>query len=165
MKNEIYATQQTGSALFRLFSALGLFAAILLGSTTPVNAKAPVNTGLLNNVAIKGYDPVAYFIEAKPVKGSKKFRTEWKGAHWHFSSETNKKTFEANPEAYAPQYGGYCAWAVSQGYTAGIDPAVWDIIDGKLYLNYNKSVQADWSKGLPHLIDDADKNWPEILKN
>ncbi|MEM1223957.1 MAG: YHS domain-containing (seleno)protein [Verrucomicrobiota bacterium] len=148
--------------LLKLLSVVALVFG--LGAVPAANAQSSVNTGLFNNTAIKGYDPVAYFVEAKPVKGSKKHRVEWNGANWHFASEANKAAFEADPEAYAPQFGGFCAWAVSQGYTAGIDPDAWDIVDGKLYLNYSKSVQATWSEDRANLIEKANQNWPEILE-
>ena len=114
--------------------------------------------------AIKGYDPVAYFTAGKPVKGNKKYKVEWNDAKWLFSSQENADLFKADPSKYAPQYGGYCAYAVSQGITASIDPDAWAIVDGKLYLNYSQSVQKRWDADRPTYIADADKNWPEILK-
>jgi YHS domain-containing protein len=103
-------------------------------------AEAPVYTGILNNVAVSGYDPVAYFTDGKPVKGNAKFATNYKGAEFRFASANHLAAFKANPAKYAPQYGGYCAWAVSQGYTASADPSVWKIVGGKLYLNYNQEI-------------------------
>lgn len=114
--------------------------------------------------AIKGYDPVAYFTESKAVKGDKQHTVEWNGASWYFASADNAELFKAEPEKYAPQYGGYCAYAVSQGITAKIDPQAWTIDNGKLYLNYNKSVLDRWNEDRTNHIIDADKNWPEILK-
>ena len=114
--------------------------------------------------AIRGYDPVAYFTEGKPVKGSSDFETEWKGATWRFASAANREAFLADPEKYAPQYGGYCAWAVSQGQTAPIEPEQWSIVDGKLYLNYNADVQAKWKADVPGFIARADENWPKVLE-
>jgi len=113
--------------------------------------------------AIDGYDPVAYFKQNKAVEGSNNFTHEWNDAKWYFSSAENKADFIANPEKYAPQYGGYCAWAVSQGSTAPTDPNAWSIEDGKLYLNYNQSVQTTWLKDVPGHIKSADKNWPALL--
>jgi len=87
-------------------------------------------------LAIKGYDPVAYHKEGKPVKGSNKFELKWKDATWRFASTEHRDLFRADPEKYAPRYGGYCAWAVAQGTTASVDPKnAWKIVDGKLYLN------------------------------
>ena len=126
--------------------------------------KDPVYTGNFTNVAVEGYDPVAYFTEGKPVKGDKDFTTEYQGAEWRFSSQANLDAFLADPEKYAPQYGGYCAWAVSQGYTAKGDAKHWKIVDGKLYLNYNSSIQKKWEKDIPGFIQSADASWPTVLE-
>ena len=126
------------------------------------HAEKPVNTTLFG-IAIKGYDPVAYFTDSKPVEGSSDFALEWNGAKWRFANAAHLAAFKATPEKYAPQYGGYCAWAVSQGYTAGIDPAAWKIVEGKLYLNYSTDIQKKWSGDIPGNIGKADKNWPVIL--
>jgi YHS domain-containing protein len=148
----------------RLLIALLLPAALLFQAPTAFAAKEPVYTGTFNNVAASGYDPVAYFVEKKPVEGSGDFEFEWNGATWRFANQSNLDTFKASPESYAPQYGGYCAWAVSQGYTASTDPEAWRIVDGKLYLNYSKNVQATWVQDIPGNIAKADKNWPEVLE-
>ncbi len=113
--------------------------------------------------AIKGIDPVAYFKKSKPVKGQESFSFEWKGANWLFSSAENRDLFASNPEKYAPQYGGFCAWAVGQGNLVSIDPEAWKIVDGKLYLNYNKQVQKTWEEDIPGNIAKANANWPAIL--
>jgi YHS domain-containing protein len=115
-------------------------------------------------VAIRGYDPVAYFTEQKPVRGSEQFRYSWMGATWLFASAANRDQFAANPAQYAPQYGGYCSYAVSKGHTASIDPEAWHIVDGKLYLNYSKGVQKTWEKDVPENIQKVDQNWPELHK-
>ena len=117
-----------------------------------------------NGLAIRGYDPVAYFRESKPVRGSDGFRTDWNGATWNFASTANRDAFLADPEKYAPQYGGYCAWAVSQGYTAPVSPEAWRIVGGRLYLNYSKSVQRTWEEDIPGNIAAADGNWPGIRR-
>jgi YHS domain-containing protein len=117
-----------------------------------------------SGAAIRGYDPVAYFTSGKPVKGSKEFTTRWRGATWHFASAENRDRFAAAPEKYAPQYGGYCAYGVSQGYTVSIDPAAWTVVDGKLYLNYSTSVRRTWEKDIPGYIRKADVNWPRALE-
>ena len=122
----------------------------------------PVYTNMLGK-AIRGYDPVAYFKESQPVEGQSDFKHEWMGATWYFASQENLDDFVKNPEQFAPQYGGYCAWAVSQNYTASIDPKAWHIHEGKLYLNYSKEVQDKWSQNIPGNIKEGDKNWPEIL--
>lgn len=109
--------------------------------------------------AIKGYDPVAYFNTSKPVKGKKEIAYQWKDATWYFDNEDNKKTFVANPEKYAPQYGGYCAYGWSKGYPAKIEPEAWTIVDGKLYLNYDMSVKNLWDKDQHGFIKKADENY------
>ncbi len=114
--------------------------------------------------AIRGYDAVAYFTESKPVRGNKDYVVEWNGARWYFASAENRDRFEADPNKYAPQYGGYCAWAVANGYTASTDPDAWRIVDGKLYLNYSLGVQEQWSQDIPGNIGKADKNWPDVLQ-
>ena len=114
--------------------------------------------------AINGYDPVAYFALDGPVKGSKEFNLTWNGATWHFASEENRNLFETDPEAHAPRYGGYCAYAVSRGYTASTDPDAWSVHDNKLYLNYNRLVRALWSRDIPGNIEKGDANWPGVLE-
>ncbi|MFE4106362.1 YHS domain-containing (seleno)protein [Almyronema epifaneia] len=116
-----------------------------------------------NNIAIKGTDPVAYFTQGEAVPGSADYTYDWQGATWQFASAEHRDLFAANPEQYAPQYGGYCAWAVSQGYTAPIDPQAWKIVEGRLYLNYDKRVQQRWSRDIPGNIAKADQNWPAVL--
>lgn len=116
-------------------------------------------------IAIKGYDPVAFHKIGKPVEGLNKYEHNWKGATWQFTNEEHLKLFIDNPEKYAPRYGGYCAWAVSQGYTASVDPKnAWSIVEGKLYLNYSAKVKETWEKDIPGNIEKADANWPGVLK-
>lgn len=116
-----------------------------------------------SGLAIRGTDPVAYFTQGGPVTGSSEFVYTWRNATWQFASAENRDLFVANPEQYAPQYGGFCAWAVSQGYTASIDPNAWRIVDGKLYLNYNRGVQRQWERDIPGNISKANANWPDVL--
>ena len=113
--------------------------------------------------AIRGYDPVAYFTAGAPARGSDEYTAEWQGATYHFANAGNQARFQQNPAAYAPQYGGYCAYAVSQGATASTDPEAWTIVDGKLYLNYSKSVQKRWKTDIPGHIQAANVNWPAVL--
>lgn len=114
-------------------------------------------------IAIRGADPVAYFTESAYVAGSDAFTHDWQGATWQFASAANRDAFAANPEAYAPQYGGFCAWAVSQGYTAEIDPNAWNVVDGKLYLNFDRRIQQRWEKDISGHIAAANQNWPGVL--
>lgn len=145
----------------RLFAAAAV--AVLL-SLLPVAALASprVNKSFFGGVALDGYDPVAYFTEGRPVEGRADLRHEWNGAVWHFSRTEHRDLFAADPGKYAPQYGGYCAWAVSQGYTADADPDAWKIVDGKLYLNYDLEVQKRWEQDVPGNIRKADENWPRL---
>jgi YHS domain-containing protein len=153
-----------GSRSAFLIPAILLALALLAAPGAPAAwAVAPVNANW-RGLAIKGYDPVAYFEEGKPVQGKAEHAFSWMGASWHFASARNRDLFRADPGRYAPQYGGYCAWAVSQGYTADIDPAAWRIVNGKLYLNYDKAIQEKWAKDIPGHIAKADTNWPDILK-
>ncbi|NET60858.1 MAG: YHS domain-containing protein [Symploca sp. SIO2E6] len=116
-----------------------------------------------NGVAIDGTDPVAYFQESKPVPGNSAYTYEWMDATWQFASAENRDLFAQNPEKYAPQYGGFCAWAVSRDYTAPTEPDAWKIVDGKLYLNFNRRVQRDWEKDISGNIASANRNWPGVL--
>lgn len=137
----------------------GLLAAGLCVSPTARAIDPYFNTG---GVAIEGTDPVAYFTEGRPVAGSEAFTHSYQGAVWHFASAANRDAFAADPARYAPQYGGYCAWAVSQGYTASTVAEAWHIEDGKLYLNYSKGVQRRWAENIPGNITKADGNWPDL---
>ena len=112
--------------------------------------------------AINGYDPVAYFNEHKPEKGDKKFGLSWNSANWYFVSQKNLELFKLNPQMYVPQYGGYCAYGLADGHKAPTDPGAWTIVNGKLYLNYDKDVQNSWNKKQREYIVAADKLWPGI---
>lgn len=144
-------------------TAILITAAFYLLNLSPASAIEPVNKAS-NGVAIKGYDPVAYFIDGRPVKGSKDFEYVWMGAKWRFSTAMHRDLFIKAPEKYAPKYGGYCAYAVSQGATADIDPEAWNIVDGRLYLNLSKKIRDKWSNDIPGYIKKADEKWPKILK-
>ena len=135
---------------FILFAAFGFSAFVA----------DPIETGTFNNKAIYGYDTVAYFTENKAVKGKKDVTHSWRGADWHFASEENKALFVANPEKYAPQYGGYCAYAMSDGRLVGIDEDAFTIHEGKLYLNYSMSVMKEWRSNMAQFIKEADALYP-----
>jgi YHS domain-containing protein len=117
-----------------------------------------------DGVAIQGYDPVAYMIEQKAEKGRAEFIGSFKGSTFRFKSAANRDLFLANPEKYAPQYGGYCAFGVSRGYKAATSPDAFTVVDGKLYLNYNGEVKATWGKDLPGYIGKADAQWATVEK-
>ena len=135
---------------------------LLLGAGNAVAIDA-IYTSWYDDIAVKGFDTVAYFTENTAVEGKKAHSLEWNGATWRFSSAANKALFEADPEKYAPQYGGYCAWAVSQNQTASIEPEQFTIVDGKLYLNYNQEVKEKWLVDTSANINVGDKNWPGLL--
>ena len=149
-----------------VLSLAGLCYGFLLLSTLSSNRAYAADVINKNSagVVLKGYDVVAYFTEGKAVLGKKEFQQEWMGAKWQFASAANRDLFAANPAKYAAQYGGYCAYGVSEGHKAPIDPTVWKIVDGKLYLNYNAEVGKEWRKDIPGRIAKADKNWPKVSK-
>jgi YHS domain-containing protein len=115
-----------------------------------------------NDLAIQGYDPVAYFTNEKPTRGSSDFTATYKNAIYHFSSEENRDLFRASPAKYAPQFGGFCAFGVTKGRKFDTDPTAWRVVDGKLYLNLNKDVQKVWLEDVPGYITNANQTWPTI---
>ena len=117
-----------------------------------------------NGVAIRGYDPVAYFAQGAPALGKPELKHTYMGATFRFSTAANRDLFAADPARYVPQFGGYCAWAVGNGYTAPTDPEAWKIDGGKLYLNYSKSIQKKWSERMTELIRSGENNWPSLHK-
>lgn len=143
-------------------TALGLLAA--LAAAPAARAADPVNATRFGHLAIEGYDPVAYFEQGAPAEGSEDHTFEWRGATWRFASAENRDLFAADPETYAPQYGGYCAYAVAHGKTAGIDPEAWQIVDGRLYLQNSKGILRRWQEDVPGYIARADENWPRLVE-
>lgn len=142
-------------------------AAVLIASaalSNPSLADSRINTGYFGNVAIQGYDPVAYFTESEAVKGSEEHAVKWLGANWHFANEEHKEMFSADPTKYAPQYGGHCAtgMAIHGGLTKDIDPEAWAIIDGKLYLNYSKLTNKMLSREGRVSPGKADEKWKNV---
>ena len=117
-----------------------------------------------DGVALRGYDPVAYFASAKPQQGQSQYSYDYKGSRFYFSSEENRRAFMETPEKYAPQFGGYCAYGTSQGYKVSTQPDAFAVVKDKLYLNYNKKVQGIWQQDVPGNIERAEKNWPEVQK-
>ncbi|WP_438969760.1 YHS domain-containing (seleno)protein [Methylophaga sp.] len=115
-----------------------------------------------NDLAIQGYDPVAYFTQEAPTKGSSDYTATYKNAIYQFSSEQNRDLFQASPAKYAPQFGGFCAFGVTKGRKFDTDPTAWRVVDGKLYLNLNKDVQKVWLEDVPGYITDANQTWPTI---
>jgi YHS domain-containing protein len=137
--------------------------ALLALAAAPLLAVSPVNKSFFGGVAIDGYDPVAYFTDSKPVRGTKQLTHTWNGATWQFASAEHRDLFAADPEKYAPQYGGWCAYAVAHNSTADVDPEAWTIHDGKLYLNYDTKVRAKWLANRDAFIAQADANWPRLV--
>jgi hypothetical protein len=135
--------------------AVAFFAPSAMAATPEVYAE--------DGIAVDGTDVVAYFTEGAPVAGDPAITHDHMGATWRFSSAANRDAFIADPAAYAPQYGGYCAYAVSQGYTASTVPEAWSIVDDKLYLNYSTGVKRRWESDIPGHIAAADANWPTVL--
>ncbi|MBA4373686.1 MAG: YHS domain protein [Thermodesulfovibrio sp.] len=118
---------------------------------------------LADDIAIKGYDPVAYFKAGKAITGTASFTFPWHNMTWHFQSIENRELFAASPEKYAPQYDGYCAWALTEERKAVTDPEVWTIVNGKLYLNCSKAAYEKWSRDIPGNIKKADTNWLKLI--
>ncbi|SHO56895.1 YHS domain-containing (seleno)protein [Vibrio quintilis] len=126
-----------------------------------IYASDPIYTGFFSNKALDGYDTVAYFTENKPVKGRSEWMTTYQGADWYFSTQKHLEMFTAAPEKYAPQYGGYCAWAIAEKNDyASADPLQWSLVDGKLYLNYDADIKAKWEQNRAAFIRQGNINWP-----
>ncbi|MCK9384198.1 MAG: YHS domain-containing protein [Nevskia sp.] len=148
------------------------FVAIALAATagTVAPAYAVEQTGgkyntLYAGLGIKGYDPVAYFTDGKPVEGKADISYDWSGVTWRFASAEHRKAFEAEPAKYAPQYGGFCSWGVSQGKLFDVDPVhAWKVVDGKLYMNFNSDIEAKWEHDSAGFISKANGNWPALNK-
>jgi hypothetical protein len=145
----------------RRFILASSFAGAVIATLPAFGPRPPVNTGR-DRLAVKGYDVVAYTTGAA-LRGTPEFEYPWNDARWRFTSAANRDLFAAAPETYAPQFGGYCAYAVSRGYTADIDPEAFKVVGGRLYLNYSKSVQRTWERDIPGNIVKAEANWPAVL--
>ena len=152
--------------LGRLLSIL-LLTATLTAPT--VAAQAAAGTKVLINtdktgLALQGYDPVAFFTDGRPVQGSAAHRTSHLGAEYRFASAEHQNAFEAEPAKYAPQFGGYCAYGVSQGHTAPVQIDTWQIVDGRLLLNYSQSVKRKFDADRAAYLQKADANWPGVVE-
>lgn len=134
--------------------------AVILAACSPDKKSSEIFS--VDGKAIRGYDPVAFHSQSKAVPGNKEYAYHWKDTDWLFESTTNRDSFETNPEKYAPQYGGYCAYGTAEGHKAPTDTDTWTIYDGKLYFNYNKEVQQIWKKDQAGFINKADKLWPTV---
>ena len=138
-------------------------AILMVGLAWSLGATADGRIFTRDGLAIGGTDPVAYFTEGRPVAGSPEHQLEWHDATWQFASAEHRDRFEADPEAYAPQYGGWCAWAAASGEAASTVPEAWKIVDDKLYLNYSRFIQWRWERDIPGHIEAADSHWPNIF--
>lgn len=147
----------------RLGLLSALFLAVGVGGLGVGAAEAQVNRNG-GEAAIGGYDPVAYFTDHRAVRGSAEHAHEWQGARWLFASEEHRALFAASPARYAPAYGGYCAYATSQGRLVRIDPEAWSIVAGRLFLNYSLDIRTRWSADRDRYIHDADERWPELRR-
>ena len=149
-------------AILLVLLLMGGAAAIILPAFGDSNT-APIYTKRNSDLALGGYDAVAYFTVGAPTKGDAAFSTDYQGAVFQFASQENLDLFRADPEKYAPQYGGYCAWAAAKGQTAAGKPEHWAIVDGRLYLNYSRRVQRKWDADRDGFIEAADAAWPEVV--
>lgn len=149
-------------------SALGLVALIMLVPAGAFDASAfdEASTSPLNmdasGLALRGHDPVAYFTDGQPVAGDTQYSAEHEGATYHFASAENRDRFAADPDAYLPAFGGFCAMGVAMGKKFDGDPALWRVVDGTLYLNVNEEAQQHWQADIPGNIAQANGNWPNI---
>lgn len=143
--------------------AANLLAPVAAGAIVP-GSTAAVNTDA-DHLAMHGYDAVAYFTNGQPTVGDPRYSTTFAGARYLFASESNLKTFVAAPAAYAPQFGGFCALGASYGEKVDADPAAWQIVGGKLYLNNSPRVLKRWQEDVAGNIQRATERWPEIAHN
>ena len=148
----------------RVRPVIAALAVAMLAAIVSAQSPAPRVNKDRRQVAIQGYDAVAYFTAGKPVKGAAQFTHPWQGATWQFSTAANRDLFASAPEKYAPAYGGFCAYAVSRNYTAGIDPASWTIVNGRLFLNYSRRAQELWLEARDANIGKGDANWPALSR-
>ncbi len=149
---------------YRVRSLLGpvlWVATILSVAMSAVGPKPVVNTR--GGLAVRSYEAVSYFTDGRAARGDSRFDFTWSGAVWRFVSGAHRDLCKAAPEQYAPRFGGYCAWAVAHGYLADGDPEAWTIVDGRLYLNYSRSVQQKWEKDIPRFIASGQASWPGVL--
>lgn len=140
------------------------FCLLLLGPVQAFADSPTIYTSWKNNLAVSGYDPVSFF-SGKPNQGKAKYSYDYQGAEWRFSTRGNLELFKTNPDAFLPQYGGYCAWAIAKGKLAKGSPKHWTVEDGKLYINFNARIKRRWEKDVSGFIEQADLEWPDILND
>ena len=155
--------------LKQVSSAIACAAVVALSLASPA-AHAVKTTGgeyntLYAGLGAKGYDVVAYFTEGKPTQGSDKYTSDFGGVKWQFASAARRDLFAANPEKYAPQFGGFCTWGASEGKLFDVDPVNgWKIVDGKLYMNFNADIQAVFNKDPAGYVSKANRKWAALNK-
>lgn len=157
MNSRIILTSLAAAGLAFGTAAFVTAPAVAVAQSSPL----AVNTDAAG-LALHGYDAVAYFNAGRPTVGDARFSTTFEGARYQFASAANLEAFRANPVAYAPVFGGFCAMGVALEKKLDGDPQVWKIVDGKLYLNVNKDVQVAWNADIPGNLVKANNNWPQI---
>ena len=140
-----------------------LIGVLLLAASAFAGTKSLINVDK-DGVGIKGYDPVAYFTQNQPVKGNPQYQSTHNGVKYYFASQQNKAAFDANPSKYEPQFGGFCAYAASQNHTAPIEVDAFQIVNGRLLLQYDTSIQKKFNKDTQGNLKQADANWPGIVE-
>jgi hypothetical protein len=145
------------------FERVAVTLLVAVAFVTALSAAKPRLNVAADGLAVRGFDVVAYTTDGRPMVGASRFEAQWGGAVWRFVDQAHREMFLADPERYAPQFGGYCAYAVSQGYTADGDPRVWRIVEGRLYLNYSARAQRLWQRDIPGHIAKGRANWPLVL--
>jgi len=144
---------------------LGRIAAVVLFVVTAATSAAAQRVNAdRQGLAVKGYDVVAYFVDGRAVSGDARFEHTVDGVRYRFASAANRDRFAREPQRFLPQYGGFCAFAVSRGHTADTDPLAWRIVDGRLFLNYDRSVQREWEGDVKGNVAKADTNWPGLSR-
>jgi YHS domain-containing protein len=151
--------------LLAIAGALALVGALALAYLDSLQMFASDPVSQTGDGAIDGYDPVAYFRSGRAVRGDARHEHEWNGATWRFASEENRAAFAADPERYAPAFGGYCAFAVANGYTAKPDPEAWSIAGDRLYLNFDRATQEKWLATRDAMIANGRRNWPRVIED
>jgi hypothetical protein len=146
-----------------LYAVCVMFVALGIGGALTLRGQGVKAINTRNDVAIQGYDVVAYFTDGRAVPGTSTVTAVAQGVTWQFASPAHRDLFVADPGKYIPQFGGYCAYGVSRGYAVDIDPHAFTVLDGKLYLNYSRSVQRTWNADRTTFIERAGTNWPAVL--
>jgi len=165
IKSYLFSFSGIYSLLRRTFQLLSLLAIFVFSQSLYADSKQPLYSTRFSNLALNGYDAVAYFTDHGAYKGKKEFQYEWKGAKWRFYSQENMDKFVLDPQSYEPQFGGYCSYAMGLGQKASSDPTQYSIVDGKLYMNYSSKTKILWEGDLANMIDSGRENWDELIEN